>query len=367
MKKVKNIPALFFLGLLLSTIPVRGQDPNYSQWLNAPLYYNPAYTGLASGLRARFSARDQWPSLPVDFRTCYFSLDMGGRNFPGSGGFGLLINRDNEGIGFIRNLSIGLSFSVRIPIASNLICQVGVKGSVVQKWIEWNDFVFSDQLSAKYGNIFTSLLSPPDNQQRFFPDFGVGGLLQFMNPAGNITGTAGFSADHLFQPDESFISTIKAPLPRKYIGHLDFVFTMGRETSSNLDPGRGFDDPLKINPGILYQNQNGMNSLQIGFNMLKFNVYLGGYFKASNVNTTSTSLMVIAGYRYIISGNINLKFMYSYDIPLSQNIQGTGGAHEISLILDFHGLKINGRNRFSTCSPEEGPDGKRTYLECSPF
>jgi hypothetical protein len=122
-----------------------------------------------------------------------------------------------------------------------------------------------------------------------------------------------------------------------------------------------------INPGVLYQNQNGMYSLQAGLNMLKYNVYLGGYFKTSNVNVSSSSLMLIAGYRYIMNDGINLKFMYSYDIPLSQSLSGTGGAHEISLVLEFKGLRIKSPNRFSTCSADNGPDSKKTYLECSPF
>ena len=242
-----------------------------------------------------------------------------------------------------------------------------MRGSVVQKWMRWNDFVFSDQLSAKYGNIYTSLLSPPDDQQKLFPDFGVGGLLQFRSNEGNITGTEGFSADHLFQPDESFMSTIKAPLLRKYSGHLDFIFVIGRDITTNIENDNGNRDPLLINPGILYQNQNNMGSLQIGMNMLKYNVYLGGYFKVSNVNVSATSMMIVAGYRYIMNDGVNLKFMYSYDIPLSQNLQGTGGAHEISLILELKGIKIKAKNRFSTCSSEDGPDRKRNYLECSPF
>ena len=367
MKKIVKILAPLGLGLFLVMSTVRGQDPNYSQWLNAPIYYNPAYAGLYTGIRARFSLRDQWPTLPVDFKTCYFSLDMGDRNFPGSGGIGLLINRDNEGIGFIRNLSAGLAFSVRIPVAANLIAQVGLKGSIVQKWIKWSDFVFSDQLSAKYGNIYPSQLTPPNDQQLLFPDFGAGGLLQFRNTGGNLTGTAGLSVDHLFQPDESFMSTIKAPLNRKYVGHLDFIISIGNDITANMEHDNGNLDPLLINPGILYQNQNGMYSLQAGANFLKYNVYLGGYFKTSSVNETSSSLMIIAGYRYIMSDGINLKFMYSYDIPISQSIQGTGGAHEISLVLEFKGLRIKAKNRFSTCSSDEGPDAKKTYLECSPF
>ncbi|MEI6174662.1 MAG: PorP/SprF family type IX secretion system membrane protein [Bacteroidota bacterium] len=367
MKTIRMIPAWIILNLVLLFSIAKGQDPNYSQWLNAPIYYNPAFTGLNAGVRARLSCRDQWPNLPVDFKTLYFSGDFGDRNLPGSGGIGLMVNRDNEGIGFIKNLSVGLSLSARIPVSYNVICQVGIKGSVIQKWLQWNDFVFSDQLSGKYGNIYPTQLIGPDDQKRIFADFGVGGLVQFVNNSGNFTGTAGFAVDHLFQPDESFISVLKAPLPRKYVGHLDVVISLGNGPSSSQNPVKGAGDPLRLNPGIIFQNQNGMNSLQVGMNALKYNIYLGGYFKTTSVYGATTALMVLAGYRYIISETMNLKFMYSYDIQVSSNLQGTGGAHEISLILEFKGTRIAGRNRFATCRSETGPDRNPAYLECSPF
>ncbi len=366
MKKILYSVIIFLghFGLIPGTM---GQDPNYSQWLNAPLYYNPAYAGLNTGLRARFSARDQWPNLQQDFRTYYFSADFGNRNLPGSGGIGLLVNKDNEGVSFIKDLSIGIALSVRIPLASNIIAQVGIKGSLVQKWLMWNNLVFSDQLNPKYGNIYSAAVTPPDDQQRMFPDFGVGGLVQFVNKEGNVSGTAGFAVDHIFQPDESFLSIAKSPLPRKYVGHLDFVISMGNGPSSSQNPMRGFGDALKINPGIIYQNQHNMSSIQVGLNMLKYNFYLGGYFKASSYSNGTTSLMLLAGYRYMIAGDISLKFMYSYDIQISKNLQGTGGAHEISLILEFKSLRLLGKKRYEACPAIDEPDLKVSSLECSPF
>ena len=39
---------------------------------------------------------------------------------------------------------------------------------------------------------------------------------------------------------------------------------------------------------------------------------------------------------------MSLKFMYSYDLQVSGALQGTGGAHEISLVLEFDKLSIFG-------------------------
>jgi type IX secretion system PorP/SprF family membrane protein len=367
MKKIlyRSIIFLVHLGLVLN---VMGQDPNYSQWLNAPLYYNPAYAGLNTGLRARFSARDQWPNLQQDFRTYYFSADYGDRKLPGSGGIGLLINKDNEGVSFIKDLSVGLALSVRIPIASNVIAQVGIKGVLVQKWLMWNNLVFSDQLNAKYGNIYAASVTSQGDDKRLFPDFGIGGIVQFVNGEGNLSGTAGFAADHIFQPDESFLSIAKSPLPRKYVAHLDFIISMGSGPSSSQNPVRGFGDALKLNPGIIFQNQHGMNSFQIGVNALKYNFYLGGYFKTSSaIAPATTSLMLLAGYRYMLAGDINLKFMYSYDIQVSRNLQGTGGAHEISLIIEFKGIRMGGKAQYEACPAINDVERRGSSFECSPF
>jgi type IX secretion system PorP/SprF family membrane protein len=335
--------SIFIFGFLSLLSTVRGQDPNYSQFFSTPLYYNPAYTGINTGVRARFTFRDQWPNLPVDFRSYYFSADVGDRNLPGSGGLGLIVNSDNEGIGFIKNLSVGLGIGVRIPISATVVSQVGIKAAIVQKSLNWSDFVFSDQLSAKYGNIYQSAFIPPDANKKVYPDFGAGGLVQFSNPEGNVTGVAGFACDHIFRPDESFLTTSSSPLPRKYVAHIDLVLsTGGGGSSSSMYAGGGGNEGLKINPGLIYQNQNNLSSLELGFNMLKFNIYLGGWYKAGMNTNSSNAVALVAGYRYTFAEDMSVKFMYSYDLITTGSMQGLGGAHEISLILEFSKMSIFG-------------------------
>ncbi len=365
MKKLFLFP-IFLLGLFFLIPEARGQDPNYSQYFSEPLYFNPAYTGLNTGLRARFSFRDQWPNLPVDFRSYYFSADIGDRNLPGAGGFGIIINSNNEGISFIKNLMIGLAVSVRIPITSTLVTQVGLKASIVQKRLNWDDFVFTDNLSEKYGNVYLSQFTPPDVNSKVFPDFGAGGVLQFANSEGNVSGTVGFAVDHLFKPDESFLSTAVAPLPRKFIGHVDLVLTAAGRSSAGMYTASS--EPLKINPGIIYQNQGNKSLIQAGLNLLKFNIYLGGWFKGSFDANAGTAIALLAGYRYSFAENMSIKFMYSYDLQMSGNLQGMGGAHEISLILEFDKLSIFGGGGGGGSFSTPGRSSKsNSALECPSF
>lgn len=362
MKKIKTGFLICFLAG--ATIQLLGQDPNYSQFLNTPLYYNPAYTGLYTGMRARFSYRNQWPKLPYDFKAYHFTADIGDRNLPGAGGLGLILNTDNEGVGFIKNFNLGILFSVRIPFSNFIIAQVGMKGSWLQKSVNWDDFVFSDALNENYGNIYQTGFIPPDENVVNLADFGVGGIIQFANETGSMSGTVGFAVDHLFEPNQSFLQTAEAPLPRKWVGHADLIFAVGSTSGFNVMD----DDALKINPGVIYQNQSGLNAFQAGLNLTKFGIYVGLWYKGAFGDYSNGAMTFMGGYRYVFSEGMNLKFTYSYDMQMTGELQGTGGAHEISLVLEFGSLSIfGGSGGSSTRSMPGGRGGHGTRMECSEF
>lgn len=367
MRKVLLYSLSLTLGILLC-LPAMAQDINYTQYFSTPLYYNPAFTGLNTGLRARFTFRDQWPTLPVDIKSYYFSADIGDRNLPGAGGLGIMIQSDNPGYGLINNLQAALTLGVRVPVTSYMVIQVGVKAAVVQRLVNWDELVFSDQLDPKYGNIYQTGFIPPDADKRVFPDFAAGAILQFISPEGNINGNVGFACDHLFRPDQAFLTNASAPLPRKWVAHGDVVIASGYSSSSFY---RSADEPLKVNIGFIYQNQAKFNSLELGLNLLKFNIYLGGWYKTTMSGNTGTSIALLAGYRYMFAPDMSIKFIYSYDLQISKSLAGTGGAHEISLVLEFDQLSLfgGGGGRGGGGFIPGGGGGRRGYssMECPTF
>ncbi len=361
---MKKLKIIFLLSILTcASVKFMGQDPNYSQFINAPMYFNPAYTGLYTGVHTRFSFREQWPSLPYDFKAYHFSTDIGDRNLPGSGGIGLVLNKDNDGLGFIKNFNLGISLAVRIPFSAMAIGQVGIKASWIQKRVSWDDFIFSDALDEQYGNCFTTGFQKPDINVLNIPDFGAGGIVQFSNESNSLSGTIGFAVDHLFEPDQSFLQTSTAPLPRKWIGHADMIVSIGSTNGfSIMDP-----DALKINPGIIYQNQGKLNSIQAGMNLTKFGIYVGLWYKGSFGSYSNGALVFMGGYKYTFADNVSVKFTYNYDMQMTGALQGTGGAHEISLILDLNNISIFGSSGSSTRSSPRGRGGYDSRLECSEF
>jgi type IX secretion system PorP/SprF family membrane protein len=365
MKNSFIFPILVVL-ILLGFIPgAESQDMNYSQYFSTPIYFNPAYTGLNSGVRARFIYRNQWPSLPISFKSYYFSADLGDRSLPGSGGIGIQINQDTPGAGLINNFGAALTIGVRIPITSFMVTQIGIKAGIMQRRVNWDDLVFASQLDPKYGNVYSSTFIPPDANKRVVPDFGIGGVLQFINPGGNISGNIGLGVDHLFKPDVSFLSTGSSLYPRKWVGQFDLIISTGPGGSSMNS--RASDEPLKINLGGIYQNQANLNSLQVGLNLLKYNIYIGAWYKSTMTGVVNSAVALVAGYKYSFYEDMNIKFMYSYDLQVSGDLQGTGGAHEISLILEFDKLSIFGGGGGGGYVP--GGSGRRggSALECPTF
>ena len=78
----------------------------------------------------------------------------------------------------------------------------------------------------------------------------------------------------------------------------------------------------------------------------------------------SNSFALLAGYNYKFAEDMSVKFMYSYDIPISGSVMGTGGAHEINIALEFSNVQIFGRT--SSMSRYGGRKGY-DYLDCPAF
>ncbi|MFC2107550.1 PorP/SprF family type IX secretion system membrane protein [Bacteroidota bacterium] len=362
-------PIIILVILLLMWFPMKGQDAVYSQWTSNQIYYNPGYVGISQGMRSRFAYRQQWVKLPQDFRNFNFTTDIAARNIPGSGGLGVMFDTDNEGEGYIKRTQIGAVVAVRVPIHSNMITQFGILSSFVQKRIDWNRMVFSDQLDERYGNIYPSNFKHPSDDRVTYPDFGVGGVFRFSQStwtSKEIVGSIGVAVHHIFEPNETFLQQ-SSPLPRKYVISGDFIIhdeSGGRPSSSFRTQRGGF----KYNPGIIYMYQGGMQSYQVGINIHKDPLYIGIWYRNDEFEFLEhDALILMAGINMNFNSESRLKLLYSYDAMLSDVTKATGGTHEFTLIIEFDEIQLFGNKKRGGFG-NRGPMHKNTgALECSPF
>ena len=354
---------ILFLVLVAAFCQLKAQDPIFSQFYNNPIYYNPGYIGLNSGLRARLNYRDQWTGLPVDFKTYNFSLDIAERAIPGSGGLGLLVSSDRAGTGTIKSSNVGVGTSARIPLSANMIAQMGFMVSYAQKTVNWNDLVFTDQLNARYGNIYQSAFEAPASNRVSYPDFSVGGVYRFVANGlrfANIQGTFGGAVHHVFTPNESFLG-LNSPLPRKLVITGDLVFSSDRGGSSSYHADRK-NKSFKFNPGFQYEKQDNLSTYSVGMNILKSSVYFGVWLRNQDFNVFEAKDVIFQlGVNAPWSKDSRVKIMYTYDYLIT-NLRTAGRAsHEVSLVFEFDSFSLFGGNNPGTYSR------RKTAMECTPF
>jgi len=319
--------------LLSITFGAKAQDSYYSQFYNNMLYYNPAYTGLDEGLKVRFDYRDQWPKYNDDLKCYNFNMDFAERGVPGLGGFGLIFNTNKEGKGLIKTNFVGLLGSTRIRLQRHWVTQVGVTVAFVQKQIDVGDFIWSDQLDDRHGLLYPeSSFAGSPSQSISYADVNLGGLIKYEKRL--ITATLGVAVNHLFKPNESFYN-LDIRVPRKYNVNIDIVFLQRN------NPRKGF----KFNPGLMYEYQNSFHNITLGMNVQKSIIYAGAWYRNRNSAIYNIqSVMFVVGVQIpMVNEYSRIKVMYSYDVGIS-NMNGTGGAHEITLRFQFdqiHLIKSN--------------------------
>ncbi|OQX77597.1 MAG: hypothetical protein B6D61_06900 [Bacteroidetes bacterium 4484_249] len=330
---------LLSLVVLFSAITgVKSQDQNYSQFFNNNIYYNPAYAGLYNGVRTSVNYRNQWTNLPYDFKSYNVAVDMSARSLPGAGGLGLIIHHNNEGEGMINNLYAGLVLATRIHPSEDYAIQFGITTAICQKKIDWDGLVFPDQLDGKYGNIFSTNFTEPYRSDVIYPDFNFGTVLNYNSEGMNAR--IGGSVHHIFQPKIGFVNA-ESQLYMKFVAHADAVIYINKGSTDKWKKG-GRSDIARINPGILYENQNGANAFSLGLNAYKSYIYLGLWYRNEDINTTNLNSMVfLAGVNLPINEDSRIKIMYSYDYIMNKLI-ATGGTHEISVIFEFSNENVFG-------------------------
>lgn len=358
---VKLIRTVLFLVFTLVFCQLKAQDPIFSQFYNNPIYYNPGYIGLNSGLRARLNYRNQWTGLPVDFKTYNFSLDVAERAFPGSGGLGLLATSDRAGTGTIKSTNIGIGTSARIPLSANMIAQMGFMISYAQKMINWDELVFTDQLNARYGNINQTAFESPASSRVSYPDFSVGGVYRFAARgirSSNIQGTVGAAVNHVFTPDEAFIGQ-NSPLPRKLVITGDLVID-GNGSSASFR-SRQKSSSFKFNPGFQYEKQADFSTYTVGMNILKSGIYFGVWLRNQDFNIFEAKDVIFqVGANAPLSQETRVKIMYTYDYLITDLRTAVRASHEISLVFEFDEFSFFGGNKPLNSR-------RKTAMECTPF
>jgi type IX secretion system PorP/SprF family membrane protein len=302
------------------------QDPNYSQFYNNPIYYNPAMTAINNGLTFRANARNLWGPIPGRFNTFSGSFEAQSIFKMGIGGN---VYTDVAGEAMLRTTGGYLTYSYRPVDTKNLIIQAGVGGGFVSKRIDWSKLTFSDQLDETLGDVNPTAFNRPDYYRVSYADFNTGLVGRFNGRTRKSSGafkqysmTVGVSLHHLSQPKDAFLGDDQL-LPTRTVIH----------ANANLL----FND-LIYSPGFIFETQREFQTFTVGMNLVNRPFTFGIWFRNRNA-----ALSVKSYDSFIFTVGLNLpsqtanswRVMYGFDMTISRLKTSSYGTHELSLVIDF--------------------------------
>jgi type IX secretion system PorP/SprF family membrane protein len=287
---IKFISKIF---LLIFIIPefCFGQETDIGPGYQMMMINNPAFSGSEGDGVLRMSYLNFFPGNSYNLHSVYLSYDS---YFPVlHGGAGAYLTDDYFG-GIINDFRGGFSYAYFLQAGKDLFINAGLTASLFHRAYNFERAVLPDQIDPLGG---VSLVSSETlvNKGRSVLDIGAGFLFMYRRYL------AGFSIDHLAEPDLSGSGLPNDRLKRKLLVHLSgdldinkssdlkacpILFFVLQGNSASGGAGASFEAKhLTINTILLGNNGNNMD-LQAGFS-----------FKAGGVT-------VYYNYRFnLISGN----------------------------------------------------------------
>jgi len=310
---------------------LEAQDPVFSQFYSAPAQLNPALAGTTYAPRLAFNYRNQWPGLNA-FVTYSASYDQ--FLSPINSGLGITVLGDDQGEGLVKSTQIKGLYSYRLRVKGDFFVKIGVEAGFSQSKYDWDRFVFLDQLDKLTGPLDPSGGLNPTEEQR--PDnttatwFDIGAGMVAYTPHFY----AGLSLRHLTQPEDGVLRVndqITDGLPLLYSLHFGTEITLRQ---GNKRHAGSF-----ISPNLLLIRQADFGQLNVGAYGGLGAFFIGTWYRHAWSNPDG--IILLGGVRYGI-----FKIGYTYDLTLSSLAAApSGGAHEVSLILNFENSEAFSRNR----------------------
>ena len=315
---------LLLIAFVFAGLTVAAQDPQFSQYYQAPLYLNPGFTGITPQQRIVLNHRIQWPSLPQAFQTSAFSYDIFVNEL--RSGFGLLVTTDKMGSAGWRTTTASLLYSYKIKLTEKIVFSPGLSFGYGTNGLDRSKLRLGDGL--EYDGIS---LDPDINKlgrQSYF-DFGSGFLLYSKSL------WLGASFAHMNRPNLSVLNDVSR---------------LGMKTAIHggirLDLSSGLSNRGRtsyLTPSFIYRMQgNTFTQLDLGLNYhvdpISVGVwYRGKPFQKTVINTITQDALILYLGLYFKSLTIG----YSYDFTISEMQTASGGAHEISIVYEFNSKPSN--------------------------
>ena len=306
-----------------------GQDFQFSQFYSAPVYLNPAMTGISQLTRFGTNYRKQWPGLQYDFNA--YSAYVDHYSFDLNSGVGVSINQFSEQFLKLSTTEISFNYAYRLKLSEDLSFNAGTSISYIQKRGAVDNLIFGDQIDVLNRSVGSVSIDEIGSLDPFsYLSIGLGGVLvgeDFW---------LGFSGHHVNRPKLDFyLADGNAVQAAKYSIHGGYTFDLG-----GYSYGRDSGKLLSLTAN--YKSQGPFQFLDAGAQVILNQIVTGiGYrgLPISNDLPKRDSIILLFG----VNLESGLSVGYSYDYLISDVGSETMGSHELSVRYQF--LYGNPRSR----------------------
>lgn len=328
----KFLISLPFIILLFSVnSKIKAQDIHFTQFFANKLYLAPSFAGSTLQNRIYSNYRIQWPGLPKSYTTYCASVDHYFSNF--NSGIGVLAIRDIAGTGRYGTTLVGLQYSYDFQVNDFWHLRPGVQFGYIQRAIDFSKLVQSSQITTDgIINIENGTVTYPDKDNVGAFDVATSLIVYSKNIWG------GVSVDHLMQPNLSIMAEENAvPLKVSAFGGVTLI-RKGRL----LKP---IDETLSV--AFIFKNQDQYRQLDMGIYWNKSPLIFGLWYRGIPPFNSDRGDM----FAFLVGVKTQrLSIGYSYDFTISNIIDKTAGAHEISMSIEF--TKYKKRKMHAVPCPE---------------
>jgi len=309
---------VFISFFIFNTLTVKAQDPQFTQFYAAPMYLNPAFTGVTYEHRFIANYRNQWPGIKTAYQTAMASYDYNMSDL--NSGIGFTVLEDRSGTSGLTHSQFGLNYAYHFKINKFAEVRFGANLNFNMLRIDFSKLRFNDQIATGSS---TSI-----EQSRYerlnYMDFAAGALLN------STEYWLGLSAKHLSQPNSSLVGD-KVPLPLSISLHGGYRFIIEQKSRNDI---RRY-----VSPTFNFRHEAKYDQLDVGlyYYHLPLNVgiwYRGLPFKKYGPTYGSQeSIALLIG---LDLSPRSVRIGYSYDFTISRlGVANSLGAHEISIIYEI--------------------------------
>jgi len=310
--------AIFTLGLMavLSGVSTQAQtDPHYSQYYIYPLWLNPGLTGVMDGdYRVTAIYRRQWDAVSSPYVTPGVSADFTTNK---NVSLGLNVMNQKAGSGGYNYLTAYASMAytgVRFGADGNHRISMGMSLGLINRRFDPSKFQTNGMYDPQTGEptLGNDEVLGKTNGSNF--DAGAGIMYYDATPNKKMNLFAGFSAFHLTQPEDPFITDGEhQKMPVRYTVHGGAQFNIS--------------EAFSITPNLLYMRQGQATEKMIGAYMQSRINEDADFLLGANYRFKD-ALVPYAGVYYK-----NFVLGLSYDVGTSDlsKISGKANSFEISL------------------------------------